>query len=138
VEFGLVIGFDRGEPGVEAGAAGEVRHHLGERPDVHGERVQVRALGADVLKLGRLAGLEAVWPGQEQPRDLPGLGHRGRRLCGGPGFPERCQVAADGLHAAVPALPAQLSVQDGGVADAVVPAAAEIGLDLVEFGFPVH
>jgi hypothetical protein len=85
---------------------------------VAGERVEVRAPGADVRELGLLVGLEMVWPGQEQARDLAGLGCRGRRLGRGVRLPERRDVAADGLRAAGPAALAQLGVERRGVADA--------------------
>jgi hypothetical protein len=116
----------------------EVCHHLGERADVAGERVQVRALGANVRELGLLVGLEVVWPGQQQARDLAGLGHCGRRLGSGVRFPERREVPADGLHAAGPAALAQFGVERRGVAGALVPSPAEVRLEFVELRFPGH
>ena len=57
---GLVVGFHGGEPGFQVAAAGAGCHHLGEGGHVPGERVDVRAAGADGLELGPLAWLEAV------------------------------------------------------------------------------
>jgi len=136
VQLGLVvIGFHGGEPVIKVSAAGEVRHHLGERTDVAGEGVQVRALGADGVELGLLSGLEVVRAGQQQAGDLAGLGYRGRRLRRGACLAELREVAADGLRAAGPALPAQLGVERRGVAGALVPA-AEAGLELIQLRFP--
>ena len=84
---GLLVGFDGGEPGFEVAAAGAGGHHLGECGHVPGERVDVRAAGADGLELGLLAWLEAVGAGQQPAGDLAGL--RDRRSRAGRG--EACR-----------------------------------------------
>jgi hypothetical protein len=60
----VAVGFDGGEPGFEVAAAGAGGHHLGEGGYVPGERVDVRAAGADGLDLSLLVWLEVVGAGQ--------------------------------------------------------------------------
>jgi hypothetical protein len=136
-ELGLAVGFlDGGEPGVEVRGAGEAVHHLGERGDVAGEGVEVGASGAYPGELFLFTWLQVVWPGQQQAGNLPGLRHGGRRAGGGARLPELREVAADGPGAAGPALLLDLGVQRGGVAGALVPPPAQVGLELVEAGAP--
>src|SRR5689334_19695156 len=102
-QAGLFVGFDGGEPGFQVAAAGAGGHHLGEGGDVPGERIDVRAAGADGLDLSLLVWLEVVGAGQQPAGDLTGLrdcrGRAGRGEC----LPEWPDVAADGLLAAGPA-----------------------------------
>ena len=83
----LVIGF-HGEPGFQVTAAGAGGHHLGEAGHVPGERVDVRAAGADGLELGLLAGLEVAGAGQQPAGDLRGLRDRQSRVRGGAFLPK--------------------------------------------------
>jgi hypothetical protein len=73
-QSGLVVDFHGGEPGVEVAAAGAGCHHLGECGHVPGERLDVRAAGADGLELGLLVRLEAVGAGQGYGRSGSGPG----------------------------------------------------------------
>ena len=75
-QSGLVVGFHGGEPGFEVAAAGAGGHHLGECGHVPGERVDMRAAGADGLDLGLFTWLEVVGAGQQPAGDLAGLRDR--------------------------------------------------------------
>src|SRR6185312_877344 len=135
-QAGLFVGFDGGEPGFQVAAAGAGGHHLGEGGDVPGERVDVRAAGADGLELGLLVWLEVVGAGQQPAGDLAGLrdcrGRAGRGGC----LPEWPDVAADGLLAAGPAALLQFGVERGGVGDAFVPPLVQVRLELIQLRFP--
>ena len=75
-QAGVFVGFDGGEPGFQVAAAGAGGHHLGEGGYVPGERVDVRAAGADGLDLSLLVWLEVVGAGQQPADDLAGFRDR--------------------------------------------------------------
>ena len=93
---------------------------------VPGERVDVRAAGADGLELGLFVCLEVVGTGQQPAGDLAGLRDRLSRAGRGQCLPEWPDVAADGLLAAAPALFPQLGVERSGVGDAFVPPLVQV------------
>ena len=115
----------------QVAAAGAGGHHLGECGDVPGERVDVRAAGADGLELGLFAGLEAVGAGQQPAGDLAGLRDRRGWAGRGQGLPEWPDVTADGLLAAGPAALLQFGVERGGVGDAFVPPLVQVRRELI-------
>src|SRR5690349_20905047 len=135
-QAGLFAGFDGGEPGFEVAAAGAGGHHLGEGGHVPGERVDVRAAGADGLDLGLPAWLEVVGTGQQPAGDLAGFRDRGRGVRGGGDLPEWPDVTADGLLAAGPAELLQFGVERGGVGDVFVPPLVRVRLELIQLRFP--
>jgi len=85
-QAGLVVGFDGGEPGFQVAAAGAGGHHLGECGHVPGERVDVRAAGADGSELacspawrwsGRVSSQRVIW----RVFGTAGAGSGGARAC---------------------------------------------------------
>ena len=130
-QSGLVVCFHGGEPAFQVAAAGAGGHHLREGGDVPGERVDVRAAGADRLELVLFVWLEVVGAGQQPAGGLAGLRDRRSRVGRGEGPPEWPDVAADGLLAAGPAAFAEFGVQLGGVGDALVPPLVQVRGELV-------
>jgi hypothetical protein len=93
VQVRQVVLFDGGDPGRQAlpVAAG---HHLGERGDVGGGGVQLRAAGFDLAELGCLVTGEVAGVAGDPPGHLPD-GRRWRRERGsGERGAQRVQVAA--------------------------------------------
>ena len=101
-----------------------------------GERVDVRAAGADGLKLGLFVRLEVVGTGQQPAGDLAGLRDRLGRPGRGEPLPEGPDVTADGLLAAGPAALLQFGVERGGVGDAFVPPLVQVRGELIQLRFP--
>ena len=135
-QSGLVVGFHGGEPAFQVAAAGAGCHHLSERGHVPGERVDVRAAGADGVKLGLFVRLEVVGAGQQPAGDLAGLRDRWGRPGRGERLPEWPDVTADGLVAADPAALLQFGVERGGVGDAFVPPLVQVRGELIQLRFP--
>ena len=131
MQVGLVVGFDGGDPVVEAVAvaAGE---DLGELGDVAGEGVQVRAALPGPGELFLLVVVEVLRVGEDPAGEVAGLGRAGDGGRRGAGLAEREDVVADGAVAAVVAPFAQLGVQLADVGAALVPPLVQVGLVVIE------
>ena len=76
VQVGLVVGFDGGDPVVEAVAV-QAGEDLGELGDVPGECVQVRAAPSGLREFDFLVVVEVVRVGGDPPGQVTGLGRPG-------------------------------------------------------------
>ncbi len=135
MQVGELIGLDLGDPPVETVAV-QPAHDLGERRDMAGDGVQVRAAGQDLLALELLVGVEAVGVAQQPARQVANLGRRGRAWRCAAQLAEWTKVVADDASAAAVALGADLLEQTGGAGVAIAPALEQVGLELVEDAGP--
>ena len=131
VQVGLVVGFDGGDPVVEAVAvpAGE---DLGELGDVAGKGVQVRAAFPGPGEPGFLVIIQGVRVLEYPAGQVAGFWRSGGGGRGGAGSAEREDVVADGPVAALVAAVLELGVQPADVGAALVPPLVQVGLVVVE------